>query len=64
MITLPTGLTQIGDEAFSGCSGFDDQIMIMPNPDVSIGKKVFLGVAMQELRTAEPVPVEVVENGN
>ena len=65
MIVLPKGLTQIGDEAFYGCSGFSGNIVVVPNPDVSIGKRVFRGMNMKELRTAEPEFVEVVEdNGN
>ena len=63
MIVLPKGLTQIGDEAFYDCSGFDGQIVVMPNPDVQIGKRVFRGMNMKELRTAEPEMVEV-DDGN
>ena len=63
MITLPKSLTEIGDEAFRGCSGFTGQVVVMPNPDVRIGKRVFIGMSMKELRTAEPEFVEEV-NGN
>lgn len=59
MITLPKGLTEIGDEAFSGCSGFQDQIAEIPN-GVSIGRMAFLRTFLDELRTEEP---EFVEEG-
>ena len=64
MITLPKNLQEIGDEAFYGCSGFNNQVVVMPGPDVKIGKRCFVGMNMKELRTAEPEYVEVVENGN
>lgn len=64
MITFPTGLTEIGDEAFRGCSGFFNQIAEIPN-GVTIGKMAFLGTCLDELRTMEPdMSEEVVADGN
>ena len=59
MITLPKGLTEIGDEAFSGCEGFRDQVCVVPAGVERIGRCAFLDTYLDELRTAEPEFVEV-----
>lgn len=62
MITLPKSLTEIGDEAFKGCSAFSGEIAEIPN-GVQIGKMAFRGTNLWELRTMEPEFVEV-DDGN
>lgn len=64
MITLPKGLIELGDEAFSGCSAFAGQDVEIPN-EVKIGKRVFLDTGgIHELRTMEPEFNEKGEAGN
>ncbi len=60
MITLPKSLKEIGDEAFSGCTAFRDQIMVAPHGIEKIGRSAFLNTYLDELRTEEP---EFVEEG-
>ena len=54
MITLPSGLKEIGDEAFAGCTGMQGQTIVFPAGVEKIGKMAFLGVDMEQARTAEP----------
>lgn len=61
MITLPSGLKEIGDEAFAGCTGMQGQTIVFPAGVEKIGKMAFLGVDMEQARTAEP---EYVEEGD
>ena len=58
MISLPKSLTEIGDEAFAGCSGFYGQIAEIP-AGVTIGRSAFKDAILEELRTMEPEYVEV-----
>lgn len=54
MIELPKGLKEIGDEAFAGCEGLRNQVIVFPAGVQRIGKRAFLGVYMDQARTAEP----------
>jgi len=60
MISFPKGLKTIEDEAFYGCSAFYNQIAEIPN-SVAIGKRVFKGVYLKELRTIDPEFVDSSE---
>lgn len=58
MILLPKSLVEIGDEAFSGCTAFRDQIMVVPHEIEKVGRSAFLNTYLDELRTEEPEFVE------
>ena len=61
MITLPSNLVEIGDEAFAHCSGMYDQVVIAPASLERIGKAAFAGTYIDEIRTLKP---EYVEEGD
>ena len=61
MITLPSSLIEIGDEAFAHCSAMAGQTVIAPASVVSVGKAAFAGTYIDEIRTLEP---EYVEEGD
>lgn len=61
MITLPSSLIEIGDEAFAHCSGMYNQTVIVPANVERIGKAAFAGTYIKEIRTLEP---EYVEEGD
>lgn len=64
MILLPKSLVEIGDEAFSGCTAFRDQIAVAPATVEKVGKMAFLHTNLKELRTSDPEYVEVEKDGN
>lgn len=54
MIELPKGLTEIGDEAFSGCSDLAGEL-IAPDGLQTIGKGAFAGCwGITKARFTEP----------
>ena len=63
MITLPKGLTEIGDEAFSGCSAFAGQTVVAPAGVEKVGKMAFLGTGISKLITEDPEMTEKFEGG-
>ncbi len=58
MITLPSSLIEIGDEAFAHCNGMRDQIVVAPASVERIGKMAFAGTYIDELRTTAPEHTE------
>ncbi len=50
-ITIPDGVTEIGEEAFWGCEGV--KIIRLPNNHVKIGYEAFYGISIDELFVPE-----------
>ena len=53
MITLPASLEEIGDEAFSGCTAFQGQTVVIPSTMTQLGKQVFLDTEIDAISVVD-----------